>query len=815
MCFAMSENQAASLPLHISDWFEGQGWSPHSHQLDMLAAAQAGQHAMLVAPTGGGKTLAGFLPSLAELGTAPEAGLHTLYISPLKALAVDIARNLDRPIAEMALPIRVETRTGDTPSSKKMRQRVKPPHMLMTTPESLSILISYPDAPELFAGLKTVIIDEIHAFAPTKRGDLLSLALARLQRQAPQLRRVGLSATVADEAAYLEWLSPAASAPVRLVRGTPRALPDISILEPSHRIPWSGHTATHAAPELLALIKAHQMTIIFVNTRSQTELVFKALWEINDDSLPIGLHHGSLDVAQRRKVEAAMAAGKLRAVIATASLDLGLDWGDVDLVVQIGAPKGASRLLQRIGRSNHRFNAASKAILVPGNRFEYLEAQSAIDAVKAADLDGDAFKRGAYDVLAQHIMGMACADAFDAQELYDEVRQAAPYRDLEWETFEDAIAFVENGGYSLRRYDRFHRIIKRPDGRYQAAHRRLEHLYRMNAGAIIDQPGLKVRFRTGRTLGEVDEWYASGLSVGDTFYFAGRVLEVERIDVADLYVRVPKKKKSPRIPTYQGARMPLSTNLASRVRGFFSSPERWDLFPAEVREWLELQSSLSELPPREGLLVETFPQETRYGPRHFIVAYGFEGYNAHHTLGMLMTRRMETMGYGPIGFVGTDYVLAAWSMNPVTDTAALFSNTILEDELMEWVAASSLLKRAFMEVAQISGLVERNQPGQKKTGRQMMFSSDLIFDVLKKYEPEHVLMKASWQDAKGRLTDIARLASFLDRIQGKIHHKTLARISPLAVPAVVELNVQQVDGEAREMLFAQAEDLLRIAVGDA
>lgn len=803
------------LPPHIAKWFAARGWSAHKHQLEMLAAARRGDHCLLVAPTGGGKTLAGFLPTLVDLGTAPADGLHTLYISPLKALAVDIARNLETPIAEMELPIKAETRTGDTPYSKKQRQRAKPPHMLMTTPESLSILLSYPDAPEVFATLKAIIIDEIHAFAPTKRGDLLSLALARLQTLAPNMRRIGLSATVADEAAYVDWLSAGDGKPVTLVRGQPRQKPDIQILEPKGRIPWSGHTATHAAPEVYSLIKDHAMTIVFVNTRSQTEMVFRALWDNNEDDLPIALHHGSLDVAQRRKVEAAMASGTLRAVVATASLDLGLDWGNVDLVVQIGAPKGASRLLQRIGRSNHRFNAASKAILVPGNRFEYLEAQSAIDAVVANDLDGDPFKRGAYDILAQHIMGMACADAFLPDALYAEVKTASPFKDLDRETFDQAIAFVENGGYSLRRYDRFQRIIQRPDGRYVAAQRRLEHLYRMNAGAIIDQPGLKVKFRTGRSLGEIDEWYASGLSPGDTFLFSGRTLEVERIETADLYVKVPSKKKAPSIPTYQGNRMPLSTNLADRVRGFFSSPERWDIFPQEVREWLELQRKHSQLPPREGLLVETFPQDTRYGPRHFIVAYGFEGYNAHHTLGMLMTRRMEHMGYAPIGFVGTDYMLAAWSMNPVTDAAPLFSNTILEDELMEWVASSSLLKRAFMEVAQISGLVERNQPGKKKTGRQMMFSSDLIYDVLKKYEPEHVLMKASWQDAKGRLTDIERLAGFLDSIQGKITHRALPRISPLAVPAVVELNVQSIDGEAREMLFSQAEDLLRIALSDA
>lgn len=806
------EKNKAPLPPHLANWFAQRGWQPHAHQLEMLAAARRGEHCLLVAPTGGGKTLAGFLPSLVDLGHQPSNGLHTLYISPLKALAVDIARNLETPINEMGLPIKAETRTGDTPSAKKQRQRANPPHMLMTTPESLSILLSYPDAAEVFGNLKAIIIDEIHAFAPTKRGDLLSLALARLQTLAPKMRRIGLSATVADEDSYVEWLSAGDGVPVALVRGEPRQAPDIHILQPKGRIPWSGHTATHAAPELYSLIKNHDLTIVFVNTRSQTEMIFRALWSVNDDDLPIGLHHGSLDVAQRRKVEAAMAAGKLRAVVATASLDLGLDWGNVDLVIQIGAPKGASRLLQRIGRSNHRFNAASKAILVPGNRFEYLEAQAAIDAVQEGDLDGDPFKRGAYDVLAQHIMGTACSQAFLPNELYTEVTTASPFRHLERETFDQAIAFVANGGYSLRRYDRFQRIIQRPDERYVACNRRLEHLYRMNAGAIIDQPGLKVKFRTGKTLGEIDEWYASGLSPGDIFLFAGRTLEVERIEIADLYVRLPSKKKSPSIPTYQGNRMPLSTNLADRVRGFFSREDRWTSFPQEVREWLSLQAKFSQLPPREGLLVETFPQQTRHGPRHFIVAYGFEGYNAHHTLGMLVTRRMEHLGYAPIGFVGTDYMLAAWSMNPVSDAAALFSNSILEDELMEWVASSSLLKRAFMEVAQISGLVERNQPGQRKTGRQMMFSSDLIYDVLKKYEPDHVLMKASWQDAKGRLTDIERLATFLERIQGKITHRKLERISPLAVPAVVELNVQSVDGEAREMVFAEAEDLLRIAV---
>src|ERR671921_1372111 len=413
----------ALLPETIQSWFAGKGWALRRHQKEMLAAARAGRSTLLVAPTGAGKTLAGFLPSLAELVEAPTEGLHTLYISPLKALAVDVQRNLLTPIVEMDLPIRVETRTGDTPSDRKVRQRVRPPQMLLTTPESLSLLLSYPDSSQMFEGLKTIVVDELHGFAKEKRGDLLSLSMSRLQKLAPKLRRVGLSATISDPDAYRSWLAPDADMDlVDLVLGDPGGEPDLSILIPENRIPWAGHSGRHAAREVMKLIEQHKTTLVFCNTRSLAELIFQDLWAVNDAVLPIGIHHGSLAVEARRKVEAAMAAGRLRGLVATASLDLGIDWGDVDLVVQMGAPKGSSRLLQRIGRANHRLDEPSNGIVTPGNRFEYLEARAALDAVEEGELDPEVFRPGALDVLAQHILGVACAAPFDPDELFAEIR---------------------------------------------------------------------------------------------------------------------------------------------------------------------------------------------------------------------------------------------------------------------------------------------------------------------------------------------------------------------------------------------------------
>jgi ATP-dependent Lhr-like helicase len=805
----------ATLAPEIAAWFAGRGWRVRRHQSEMLAAAETGLHALLVADTGAGKTLAGFLPTLANFaptrlaGAPPPEGLHTLYVSPLKALANDVQRNLMAPIEEIGLPIRVETRSGDTPSDRKARQRARPPHVLLTTPESLSLLLSYPEAAELFASLQRVVIDEVHAFATGKRGDLLALCLARLQNFAPGMCRAALSATVADPDAFRGWLAPWGDIDaVTLVVGEPGAEPEVSILLPQEeRVPWSGHAAAWAIPQLYEAIKAHRTTLVFTNTRFLAEYLFQLLWDANEDRLPIGIHHGSLSKEARRKVEGAMARGELRALVCTASLDLGVDWGDIDLVVQMGAPKGSSRLLQRIGRANHRLDQPSKALLVPGNRFEFLEAMAAADAVHEGQRDGEDFRPGGLDVLAQHVMACACAGPFREHDLLAEIRGSQSYAWLDEVGFARVLDFVATGGYALRAYERFRRITRETDGCWRLTHPEQAHRHRMNAGIIVDAEMLDVRFRNGRSLGRVEEMFGASLEPGSTFRFAGMDLEVEAVRDLELIVRAAKR--SARIPSYMGARMPLTTHMGERVRTMLADRAGWGRFPDDVREWLEVQDWRSHLPAPGRLLVESFPHRGLA----YTTYYTFEGWNANQSLGMLITRRMEDRGLGPLGFVANDYALAIWGLTPVNDPAALLSPDILTHEFVDWVQQSYLLRRAFREVAVISGLVERQHPGKRKSGKQVTFSTDLIYDVLRKYEPDHLLIEAAWADARARMTDVARVGDVLDRAAREVDHVRLDRISPLSVPVLSMIGRESLPaGMADEMLLEEAESLAAAAM---
>jgi ATP-dependent Lhr-like helicase len=807
---------ARPIPPEIEAWFAGRGWRVRRHQAEMLAADDAGQHALLVADTGAGKTLAGFLPTLAAFApsclrgaSAPE-GLHTLYVSPLKALAHDVQRNLLTPITEMGLAITVETRSGDTPSDRKARQRARPPHVLLTTPESLSLLLSYPESAELFAGLQRVIIDEVHAFATSKRGDLLALALTRLQALAPGLRRAALSATLADPESFRAWLAPWGDLDsTALVVGEAGAPAEVEILLPDdgQRVPWGGHAAAWALPQLYEAIRRNRTTLVFTNTRFLAEYIFQLLWDANEDKLPIGIHHGSLSKEARRKVEGAMARGELRALVCTASLDLGVDWGDIDMVVQMGAPKGSSRLLQRIGRANHRLDQPSRAMLVPGNRFEFLEAMAARDAVNEGQRDGEDFRPGGLDVLAQHVMAIACAGPFHEAALLAEIRSSLAYAWIDERGWERVLNFVATGGYALRAYDRFQRIVRLKDGTWRLTHPQQAARHRLNAGIIVDSEMLEVRFRNGRSLGKVEESFGAGLSPGDTFRFAGMDLEVE--GVRDLELIVRGAKKAGQIPSYNGARLPLTTHLSTRVQAMLADRAGWGRFPDDVREWLEVQDWRSRLPAPGELLVESFP----HGGRAYTVYYTFEGWNANQSLGMLITRRMEEAGLGPLGFVANDYALGVWGLRPVRDPAPLLSPDILTHEFVEWVQNSHLLRRAFREVAVISGLVERQQPGARKSGRQVTFSTDLIYDVLRKHEPEHLLIEAAWADARARMTDVGRLGALLDRAAAELVHVELGRVTPLAVPLMVMIGRESVPaGAADEELLLEAESLAAAAM---
>ena len=554
-------------------------------------------------------------------------------------------------------------------------------------------------------------------------------------------------------------------------------------------------------------------------------MLFQELWRINDDTLPIALHHGSLDASQRRKVEQAMAANTLRAVVATSTLDLGIDWGDVDLVIHVGAPKGASRLAQRIGRANHRMDEPSRAILVPANRFEVMECRAALDANYLGAQDTPPLIDGALDVLAQHVLGMACAEPFNADQLFAEVRSAAPYMNLSRQSFDRILDFVATGGYALKTYERFAKIRKTADGTWRVSNPRIAQQYRLNIGTIVEAPELNVRLTRGgkkasayggRVLGRIEEYFLETLTPGDTFLFAGKVLRFEGIRENEC-IATSAAGQDAKIPVYAGGKFPLSTYLASQVRAMLADRTRWQFLPEQVREWLEVQGFKSVLPRTDELLIETFPR----GGRFYMVAYPFEGRLAHQTLGMLLTRRLERMGAHPLGFVATDYSLGLWGLKDMgamirsgsLNLTRLFNEDMLGDDLEAWLDESYLLKRTFRNCAVISGLIERRHPGLEKTGRQVTVSTDLIYDVLRSHEPDHILLQATRADAATGLLDIKRLGDMLARVKGHILHKPLEHISPLALPVMLEIGRERVAGEGDEMLLEEtADDLIREAM---
>ncbi|MFN3293963.1 MAG: ligase-associated DNA damage response DEXH box helicase, partial [Gemmobacter sp.] len=729
--------------------------------------------------------------SLCELVAAP-VGLHTLYVSPLKALTADIARNLRAPVEGAGLAIRIEDRTGDTGQARRKRQRVDPPHILLTTPESLALLLSYPEAPAMFGTLRRVVVDEIHALAESKRGDQLMLGLARLRRLAPGLRVVGLSATVEDPAALARFLAPEGC---EVLQAEPGPEPDIAMLDCGPP-PWAGGGGRHAIPAVLEEIARHRTTLVFHNTRAQAELFFRDLWLQNEQGLPIGIHHGSLAREQRARVEAAMAAGQLRAVVCTGSLDLGIDWGDVDLVIQVGAPKNVKRLVQRIGRANHRYNAPSKARLVPANRFEVVECLAALQAARAHDLDGEPRGPGPLDVLCQQILIAACAGPFRADDLFAEVRQAGPYAGLSRGDFDACLDYAATGGYALRAYDRWQRLMCR-DGWWQLRDQRSAAVIRQNIGTIIDTETLKVRLkgRGGVPLGEIEEGFAATLTAGDTFLIGGEVVRYEGL--RELTVEVTRNPgKAPKVAVFNGTKFATSTQLCDRILDIFQQ-SAWPELPDHTARWLALQARVSRLPEPGRLLVESFA----WDGREQTVVYGFAGRNAQQTLGLLLTNRMEAAGLNPLGFVATDYATLVWGLSPVPDIRPLLDPQGLRDGLEGWLAGNAVMKRSFRAVAIVAGLIEQTRAGQRKTGRQSTFSSDILYDTLRKYDPDHLLLRITRHEAARGLVDFGRIEAMLARVGDRIDHVHLDRLPPLAAPLLLEPGRIPIHGAAREAML--------------
>ena len=795
------------LPAPFQTWLSRRKWQLHPHQDHLIATADLPAQ-LLIAPTGAGKTLSGFLPTLIELADGRHTGLHTIYVSPLKALAADIKRNLATPIAEMSLPITVEDRTGDTSQATKRRQRAAPPNILLTTPESLALLLSYPDAEQIFRNLQRVVVDEIHALSDTKRGDQLALALSRLSRLAPDLRRIGLSATVDQPRQIASFLAAAQTdCPIHMAESGPT--PDISMLTSDTPPPWAGSGAIYAINDVLREIKQHKTTLIFHNTRAQAEIFFHNLWLANVENLPIAIHHGSLDREQRQRVEEAMVQGRLRAIVCTGSLDLGIDWGDVDLVIQIGAPKNVKRLVQRIGRANHRYNAPSKAIIVPANKFEIVECHAALHAVIEHDLDGDPKPAGPLDVLCQHILLRTCAGPIYPDSLFSEIKTAGPYAALSRAAFDDCLEFCTSGGYALKRYDQWHRLKQITDGSYVLRDPRSANRIRMNSGTIQDTDTLKVRMgktRGGKPLGEIEESFAATLTPGDTFLIGGQVVRFE--SMRDMVVEVSRDaRKKPKIATFMGTKFATSTQLCDRILTLFET-RNWSQLPIDTQKWLQKQAELSDLPQRDSLLVETFE---RQGRQHLCV-FGFAGRNAQQTLGLLLTHRLEQLGKAPIGFVTNDYGTLIWGLEPITDPAPLFDPMDIQAGFETWLSTNAVMKRSFRAVATIAGLIERNLPGLRKTGRQATFSSDILYDTLQKYDPDHLLLRVAKQDALSGLVDFGRIEQMLNRVQGRIIHNPLPHVSPFAAPLFLEAGRISVGGEAIERLIEEeAQSLFREA----
>lgn len=791
------------VPYYLKQWFKQKGWVMHAYQETMFELFFKKNSSLLIAPTGGGKTLASFLPSLIDIHENQYKGLHTLYISPLKALTEDIRRNLLNPIDELNLKVDVHIRTGDTSSYQRQRQLKKPPNILLTTPESLMLLLSYPTAASYFANLKVVIVDEIHSFAWNKRGDLTSLALMQLRAFALKSLRIGLSATVAEPKQIASWLMPKGEKAEIIIAKT-KVQPQLHLIA-ADKIPYSGYMAGYAIDAIYDILKAHKLTLIFVNTRAQAEFLFHRLWLVNHNKLAIAIYHGSLSKEQRLKTTALVSDAKIDALVCTSALELGIDWGNVSAVIQVGSIYGLSRLVQRIGRSNHRLNEPSEAYLVPTNCFNTVEAIAAMNAIKKAKLEKEKLGEGSLDVLIQFIINSACRGPVKEGAIFRLIRKAYPYQKLSKVIFAQLFQFAINGGYTLAHYPEYQRLRETKKRVYIAASPKVIRRHRQNIGTIVESARLKVKIlnkRKDKIVGEIEESFIQELLPQDSFLFAGEILEFVRLH--DLYVETRRiKAKDPKLPSYAGGTLPLSTFLATEVIKLINHPSQWAKMPKKIQHWLDLQQRFSLIPPLNALLIEQF----KHKKMNYLVIYSFAGKRANLSLGMLISKQLESLKLKPISFTATDYALAIANLDSIKDEQiiSLFSLESLFHELEQWLDDSSLLKRTFREVAIISGLAERQIAGTHKSMKQVTFSTDLIYDVLKRYEPEHILLYITKKEALANLLDIKRLNQWLVSFKNKMIINHLSHASPFAIPVLTTFKSERIKGEAEEVLLANME----------
>ena len=767
----------------IQHWLNQKGWKLYNHQLEVIKQSFFGNNILLNSPTGSGKTLAGFLPSLIDLlKNKKQPELHTLYISPLKSLTYDIERNLLKPIEEAKLKISIESRTGDTSYKKKKLQIINPPNILATTIETFALLMSEKKSYNFFQNLKFIIIDEIHSILNTKRGELLSLNLSRLNTMTLRHQTILLSATISNPDEASNYFT---KTKCKLIKIKDKKPPQIKILYSSNTIPWSGHMANYAMSEIYKKIEKRK-SIIFVNTRAQSELMYHKLSEINSKNLKIEIHHGSLEKNIRIQVEEKMANNKLNCIIATSSLDLGIDWTHINLVIQIGAPKGISRFFQRVGRCNHNFNKKSEAYLVPTNRFDFIECYATIKAIEEKELDSNLSKEGSLDVLAQHIIGVSCSKVFDLNSIYKDIKSCWPYRNIKKNKFLEVINFLVNGGYSLKNYNQFSRLKKINKNLYTISSEKFAKQYKMNVGTIVESEMLNVKMNN-KTLGQIEDWFIQKLKFGDTFLFGGMILKFESLKLNNVMVKKTSSSK-PRIPSYSGGRIPLSSKLSKKIVKILNNEKEWKSFPKNVVEWLKFQKEQSVIPSSNSLLIESFERNNKKISENYYIFYTFLGYNANQTLGFIISKRLDKKDITALGFICNDIALVLWVDKKIDKIMNIFERDNFKNNFFEWIKDSSLLKRNFRKIAIISGLLSRGYPNQKKMNKQLSLNSDLIFSVLNKYEKNHILIESTIDESKRDLVEFDRINNYLDEIVNRIELKKLKKPSPLSIPLILELN---------------------------
>jgi ATP-dependent Lhr-like helicase len=785
-------------------WFTGRGWKPLGFQREVWEAYGRGESGLVHAATGTGKTLSAWwgplLEYLDEGKSRAIPPLRVLWLTPLRALAADTREALIAPVDGLGLSWKVETRTGDTSSAQRARQSKRLPTALITTPESLSLLLTREDAPELFHDLRCVVVDEWHELMASKRGVQVELALARLRRLRPGVRTWGLSATIGNLETARDALL-GVNATGRIVRGEdPKRVVVDSLIPPTiERFPWAGHLGTQMVPQVVDAIEEGRTAIVFTNTRSQTEIWYQALLAARPDwAGQIALHHGSLDRKRREWVENGMRAGSLRCVVATSSLDLGVDFSPVDRVLQVGSPKGVARLLQRAGRSGHQPGGVSRVTCVPTNTLELIEVAAVRDGIAAGRIEGRQPVERPLDVLTQHLVTVAMGGGFIPDELLAEVRTTRAYAELSDAEWEWALRFVSVGGDALTAYPEYARL-QVVDGIHRVRNREIARRHRMSVGTIVGDGTMAVSYLGGRTLGSVEESFISKLRPGNRFYFAGTALELVRVRDMTAWVRKAPSVKGA-IPRWAGSRMPLSGELAQLVRdrlgeaadGTFRDPELQALKPL-----LELQARWSVIPRPGELLIER--AKTRDGWHLFF--YPFEGRLVHEGLAALIGWRISRVRPITFSMSANDQGFEMLSADPPPIEEALgedlFSPDKLDIEIRSALNATEMARRQFREIARVTGLVFPGLPRAGKTARQLQASSGLFFDVFQRYDPGNLLLEQAEREVLERQLEQSRLALTLRRLQeASIVLKDPARMTPLAFPLLVDRTRNKLSSEA-------------------